>query len=336
MYCNTTLVIAEAGVNHNGSIDLAKKLIDEASNAGADIIKFQSYNTDLLTTKSAKKANYQKNSNLQDESQFDMLRKYELNKSDHIELQSHCNKKNISFLSTPFDTDSVKMLAGLGMRLFKVPSGEVTNLPYLRLIGSYGLPVILSTGMCTFKEVEQCVEILLKSGLCKEKLTILHCNTEYPTPFNDVNLNVIPELAERFGVNVGYSDHTKGIEVAIAAVALGARVIEKHFTLDKCMNGPDHAASINPEELKLMISSIRNIEESLGDKIKKITKSEEKNLLIVRKSIVASTYIKEGDFFSENNITVKRPGTGLSPMHWDKIIGYKANKNYKANDFISI
>ncbi len=328
-------IIAEAGVNHNGSIELAKKLIDVASDAGADAVKFQTFKAENLVTKSAQKANYQKqNMNDGEDSQFNMLKKLELDEQTHIELISYCNSKNIIFLSTPFDHDSIELLNVLGLEIFKIPSGEITNLPYLRQIGKLNKKVILSTGMADIGEIENALDILIDSGTKKENIIVLHANTMYPTPMEDVNLKAMTTIGKTFDVKYGYSDHTLGIEVPIAAVALGAVCIEKHFTLDKNMEGPDHKASLEPIELKNMVTAIRNIELALGSKIKKASKSEIPNMNIARKSIIAKTSIKEGELFSEDNLTTKRPGNGINPMRWDEIIGTKAIKDYQEDELI--
>jgi len=329
-----TLIIAEAGVNHNGNISIAKEMIDIAADANADYVKFQTFKTDKVVTRSAAKAGYQLNTTETGESQFQMLKKLELNLEHHQELIKYCKIKKIKFLSTPFDHQSIDLLNRLNISLFKIPSGEITNLPYLRYIASFKKPIILSTGMSDLDEIKNALQILMDSGLVRNQITILHCNTQYPTPYVDVNLNAMIEIKEKLNVKVGYSDHTPGIEIPIAAVALGASVIEKHFTLDKNMEGPDHIASLDPNELKQMIISIRNIEKSMGSRIKKPSNSEKNNIPIIRKSIVAKTRIKKGDIFSENNLIVKRPGTGISPMKWDKIMGKKAKKNYKPDEII--
>lgn len=331
---NKVFIIAEAGVNHNGSLELAKKLIDEAVVAGADAVKFQTFKAELCISKNADKAEYQKQTTDKNESQFDMIKKLELNEYVHTELIKYCKIKNIMFLSTPFDLQSVDLLNGFGLEIFKIPSGEITNLPYLRKIASLNKKVILSTGMANLGEIEAALEILTKNGTLKENITVLHANTEYPTPFRDVNLKAMLTIRGAFGVKVGYSDHTPGIEVPIAAVALGATVIEKHFTLDKTMPGPDHKASLEPSELQSMVKAIRNIEIALGDGIKKASSSESKNKPIARKSIVAKCDIKKGDLFSESNLTIKRPGSGISPMRWDEVIGLRATRDYKEDELI--
>jgi N,N'-diacetyllegionaminate synthase len=325
-------IIAEAGVNHNGDIEIAKKLIDVASEAGADAVKFQSFKAEKLVTKYAKKADYQSETTDSNESQFNMIKKLELDYDKHVELLEYCKAKNIMFLSSPFDLESIDLLSDLGMEIFKIPSGEINNLPYLRKIGETKKKVILSTGMATLGEIESALETLKENG--SKEITVLHCNTEYPTPFEDVNLFAMISIQNSFSVPVGYSDHTLGIEVPIAAVALGATVIEKHFTLDKRMPGPDHKASLEPNELKEMIYAIRNIEKAMGTGIKKPSSSELKNREIARKSIVASRNIKKGETFTERNLEVKRPGNGISPMLWDKIVGKVSNRDYLQDELI--
>ncbi|AII13909.2 legionaminic acid synthase [Campylobacter iguaniorum] len=334
MILNKVFIIAEAGVNHNGSLELAKKLIDVASDAGADAVKFQTFKAVNLVSKNADKAQYQKQTTDKNETQFEMIKKLELDKNAHAELISYAKSKNIMFLSTPFDHDSINLLAEFGLEIFKIPSGEITNLPYLRHIGSLGKSVILSTGMANLGEIENALEILTQNGTKKENITVLHANTQYPTPFCDVNLKAMITIGRAFDVKFGYSDHTSGIEVPIAAVALGATVIEKHFTLDKTMQGPDHKASLEPSELKNMVKAIRNIELALGSSIKKPSPSESQNINIARKSIVAKCEIKKGEIFSESNLAIKRPGNGISPMRWDEIIGQIATKNYKEDELI--
>jgi len=331
---NKVFIIAEAGVNHNGSIELAYKLIDIAVEAGADAVKFQTFKAENLVTKSADKADYQKQTTDESESQFEMIKKLELDFDIHKKLINYCKEKDIMFLSTPFDHDSIDMLDNLGISVIKIPSGEITNLPYLRHIGLLDKKVILSTGMSRLDEVKDALNILINSGTKKENITILHANTMYPTPMEDVNLNAMITIQEEFDISVGYSDHTLGIEVDIAAVAMGASIIEKHFTLDKAMEGPDHKASLEPEELKAMVSAIRNIEKALGSNEKILSPSEEVNINIVRKSIVASCPIRKGELLSEKNISTKRPGTGISPMKWDEIIGVVATKDYQADETI--
>ena len=329
------LIIAEAGVNHNGSMQIAKKLVDKAAEAGVDIIKFQTFKSEKLVSKAAKQAEYQqRNIGKGDEGQLAMLRKLELSVESHHELIRYCKERNIRFWSTAFDMESIDFLHSLNMGLWKIPSGEITNYPYLRKIAQYHEPVILSTGMCELSDVEAAVKVLLEFGVQKEQITILHCNTEYPTPFQDVNLKAMLEIGEKFGVKIGYSDHTKGIEVPIAAVALGATVIEKHFTLDKNMEGPDHKASLEPEELKAMVTAIRHIELALGTGHKTISDSERKNIEIARKSIVAACPIKKGEILTEENLTVKRPGTGISPMRWNEVLGTVASRDYSEEEMI--
>jgi len=327
-------IIAEAGVNHNGCIETAKKLIDVAVEAGVDAVKFQTFKAENLVSKSAKKAEYQKQTTDGDESQFEMIKKLELDVDTHKELMDYCASQKIMFLSTPFDHDSIDLLDVLKLDIFKIPSGEISNLPYLRHIGSLNKQVILSTGMADLGEIEDALDILIAAGTAKEKITVLHANTEYPSPMEDVNLKAMQTIARAFNMDVGYSDHTLGIEVDIAAVAMGAKVIEKHFTLDRAMVGPDHKASLEPDELKAMVQGIRNIEKALGNGIKKPSKSERKNIVIARKSIVAKQDIKQGDTLSEKNIAIKRPGNGINPMRWDEMMGQIAQKNYKTDELI--
>lgn len=330
------LIIAEAGVNHNGDLDLAKKLIDVAAEAGADLVKFQTFNSDRLATRTAKKADYQGRTTDISESQHEMLRRLELSVGMHMELIAHCAMRNIGFFSTGFDIESVDLLVGLGQDHFKIPSGEITNMPYLRHIGRLGKGVILSTGMATMGEIEAAIEVLEQSGTSRAKITVLHCTTEYPTPMAEVNLRAMQSIHVAFGVAVGYSDHTPGIEVAIAAVAMGASVIEKHFTLNRNLPGPDHKASLEPEELKAMVAAIRNIEIALGDGIKRPTPSEVKNKPVARKSLVASQAIKAGEVFSVNNMTAKRPGTGISPMLWGEVMGRTAPRDLAVDELIEL
>lgn len=327
-------IIAEAGVNHNGSLELAKRLIDVACEAGADAVKFQTFKADNLVSKKAQKAEYQKETTDSSESQYEMIKKLELDEMAHHELIAYCKLKNILFLSTPFDHESIALLHRLQMPIFKIPSGEITNLPYLRQIGSLKKEVILSTGMANLKEVEEALVILVKAGTPKEQITVLHATTEYPCPMDEVNLKAMETIRKAFNVKVGYSDHTKGIEIPIAAVAMGACVIEKHFTLDKTLEGPDHKASLAPAELVAMVKAIRNVEQALGDGVKKPSKSEEKNILIARKSIMTCKAIAKGEYFSEENLNIRRPGNGLSPMQWDKIIGSVALKNYAEDELL--
>ncbi len=330
----SVFIIAEAGVNHNGSLEIAKKLIDVASTAGVDAVKFQTFKAENIATKKSKKANYQKNVTNQKESQFSMLKKLELSKEMHLELINYIKNKDLKFLSSPFDLDSIELLNNLGLETFKIPSGEITNLPYLRQIGKLNKNVILSTGMANIYEVKNALDILVNSGTKKNNITLLHANSEYPTPMEDVNLRAMITIGKKFNVKFGYSDHTLGIEVDIAAVALGASCIEKHFTLDKKMDGPDHKASLEPHELKAMVNAIRNIEVALGTDIKKPSKSEIPNISIARKSIVAKTKIKKGETFTEENLSIKRPGNGISPMKWDDVIGGIAKYDYKEDDLI--
>ena len=330
----SVFIIAEAGVNHNGSINIAKQLVDEASLAGVDAIKFQTFKAENLVIEGIEKAEYQKETTDKKESQFDMIKKLELNAEMHKELISYCEVKNIMFLSSPFDHESISLLNELEIEIFKIPSGEITNLPYLRHIGKLNKKVILSTGMSTMSEVNNALNILIKEGTKKKNIIVLHANTMYPTPMEDVNLNAMVSIGKELNVKYGYSDHSLGIEVDSAAVAMGACCIEKHFTLDKNMSGPDHKASLEPDELRAMVRAIRNIEIALGSYQKKPTKSELSNKKIARKSIVAIKNIKVGDIFSEINIAIKRPGYGMSPMKWDEVIGKKATQDFKKNDLI--
>lgn len=334
---NHVLIIAEAGVNHNGSMQIAKQLIDKAVEARVDIIKFQTFKSEKLVSKAAKQAEYQqRNIGKNDEGQYAMLKKLELSVEDHNELIQYCNERNIRFFSTAFDMESIDFLKSLNLGLWKIPSGEITNYPYLKKIASFHEPVIISTGMCELSDIEAALNTLIEGGIKKNDITVLHCNTEYPTPFQDVNLKAMLEIGQKFDVKIGYSDHTIGIEISIAAVALGAKVIEKHFTLNRNMEGPDHKASLEPDELKQMVSSIRNIEQALGTGHKKISASEQKNIEIARKSIVAACDIKKGEILNEDNLTVKRPGTGISPMHWNDVLGSVANKDYLEEDMIEL
>lgn len=336
MKTDKVFIIAEAGVNHNGSIELAKMLIDVALECGVDAVKFQAFNADRLVSKSTQKANYQKKTTAVDESQYEMIKKLELDQNAHSVLNDYCDEKKIMFLSSPFDIESIDMLNDLGMRIFKIPSGEITNLPYLRHIGSLKNEIILSTGMSDLSDIQNALDVLIQSGAEKEKITLLHATTEYPCPINEVNILAMQTLYNKFQVKVGYSDHTRGIEVPIAAVALGASVIEKHFTLDRSMEGPDHNASIEPNELKLLVQSIRHIEQALGDGVKRPTKSEIKNMDVARKSIVASRDIKIGEILALDSISVKRPGTGISPMKWDDVLGTVAKRNFSADELIEL
>ncbi|OUP09316.1 N-acetylneuraminate synthase [Mediterranea sp. An20] len=328
------VIIAEAGVNHNGNYELAKRMIEVAKDVGADYIKFQTAIPKQVISKFAEMATYQKINVGKQESQLEMCEKIHLPLSCYASLREYCNDIGIKFLSTPFDLQSIDTLSILGMDYMKIPSGEVTNLPYLRKIARLHMPVILSTGMCRLGEIEEALDVLLSNGLSLSMISLLHCNTEYPTPMSDVNLYAMQTLKQAFGVRVGYSDHTKGIEVPIAAVAVGAEIIEKHFTLDKTLPGPDHVASLEPSEFKEMVKAIRNIEQALGDGIKKVSKSEYKNLNIARKSIVASRNIKAGEPFTEDNITVKRPGNGISPMSWDSVLGQIATRDFQEDELI--
>jgi len=327
-----TFIIAEAGVNHNGDIEIAKILIEKAAESGADAVKFQSFVTENLVSKTLKKAEYQIETTGDEESQFQMIKKLELTFEDHKLLVDHCKKNDIMFLSTAFDLNSIDLLVSLGVDIWKIPSGEITNLPYLKKIGSLGQKVIMSTGMADLSEINNALDVLVESGA--KDITLLHCNTEYPTPMDDVNLNAMVTLKNAFKLNVGYSDHTIGMEVPIAAVAIGAVVVEKHFTLDKTMVGPDHKSSLNPIELKSMVNAIRNIEKAMGDGIKKPSKSELKNKPLVRKSIVAIKSIKKGELFTEDNIGIKRPGYGISPMNWEHVLGRCASRDYIEDDLI--
>lgn len=322
---NKVVIIAEAGVNHNGDIRTAKLLIDAAVNAGVDYVKFQTFKADSLVSKSAKKAKYQSiNINDGDDSQYEMLKKLELSHEDHLELISYCNEKKISFFSTAFDVEGVNYLNDLGLTFFKIPSGEITNYPYLRAVALCGKPVIMSTGMCSEKDIENALDVLLKYGLTKDLISILHCNTEYPTPMQDVNLKAMLSIKERFQTQIGYSDHTLGIEVPIAAVALGAKIIEKHFTLDRNLPGPDHIASLEPDELKEMVATIRNIELAIGgDGQKEASESEKKNIAVARKSIHINKNLQKGQILTENDLISLRPGDGISPMQWENVIGKK-------------
>lgn len=328
------LIIAEAGVNHNGDMNIARRLVDVAVECGVDIIKFQTFKAENLVTKSAQMANYQIANTGETDSQFAMLKKLELKESDFIELQQYCFQKNIQFFSTGFDIESLIFLERLNMGLWKIPSGEITNLPYLEFIGKCNEETILSTGMATLEEAAAAVNVLVKSGTSKEKITVLQCNTDYPTHLEDVNLNAMSTIQKKLGVKIGYSDHTPGVEISLAAVALGATVIEKHFTLDKEMAGPDHKASLDPVELKTLVQQIRNIEKSLGKFEKVPNIRESKNIAIARKSIVAKKAISIGEFFTLDNLTTKRPGTGISPMKWHEVIGTKAEKSYQEDDLI--
>lgn len=331
-----TLIIAEAGVNHNGDLGMAKRLVEVAAEAGADMVKFQTFSADRLATKSAPNADYQSRNTGGGGSQFTMLKRLELSEEMHIVLMAHCRQYGIEFFSTGFDTESVDYLLGLGLDHIKVPSGEITNLPYLRHIGRFNKHIILSTGMSSLGEIEAAIEVIEKSGTPRNRITVLHCNTEYPTPMSDVNLRAMQKIGEALGVDVGYSDHTSGIEVAIAATALGAKVIEKHFTLDRNLPGPDHLASLEPQELALMVQAIRNIEMAMGDGIKRPTESELKNRSVARKSLVAAGPIKKGEQFTAENLAAKRPGNGISPMRLNEVIGRVAPRDFFEDELIEL
>ncbi|MBL7068258.1 MAG: N-acetylneuraminate synthase [Candidatus Omnitrophica bacterium] len=327
-------IIAEAGVNHNGSVRVAKKMVDAAKTAGADAVKFQTFSAEGLVSRDAPKAEYQKER--RKESQLSMLKKLELDKRAHKKIINYCKKREIKFLSSPFDLKSIDLLKSYGLDMYKIPSGQITDLPFLKRIGALKKKVILSSGMSSLRDVEGAVRILVKAGTRRKDITVLHCNTEYPTPYRDVNLSAMLAIRKRLRVKAGYSDHTPGIEVPVAAASLGAEVIEKHFTLNKKMPGPDHKASLDPEELKNMVKAVRNIEEVLGDGIKRTTPSEFKNRDVVRKSIVASSRIKTGEIFTEENLTTKRPAKGISPMEWDAVVGRPAKRNFKKDELIEI
>lgn len=336
MNSDKVLIIAEAGVNHNGDLKLAEELIQVAADAGADIVKFQTFQANAIASKVAGRAEYQKANMNEDGSQIDMLKKLQLSEENHLYLIESCKRNKIEFLSTAFDFPSIDLLVKLGITLWKIPSGEITNLPYLRRIGALGQRVILSTGMADLGEIEDALTILIAAGTPLQNITVLHCTTEYPTPFNEVNLKAMRTIQESFKVNIGYSDHTPGIEVPIAAVAMGAKVIEKHFTLDKNLPGPDHKASLEPSELKEMVRSIRNIEIAMGNGIKKPGSSEIRNIAIARKSIIASKNIQQGDLFTQENLTVKRPGKGISPMRWEEVLGKRAIRNFTEDELIEL
>lgn len=328
------LIIAEAGVNHNGSLDLALKMVDEAKRAGADIVKFQTAIPEKVISKYADKAEYQKKTTGNEESQLEMCKRIHLKLSDYDIIKKYCEEAGIEFLSTPFDLESIDYLEKLDIRLWKIPSGEITNLPYLIKIAKTGKPVIMSTGMAELKEVEEAVNVLKENGA--GEITLLHCTTEYPAPFESVNLRAMNTLNEKFGTKVGYSDHTVGFEAAVAAVVLGASVIEKHFTLNHNMEGPDHKASLEPEELEIMVNNIRLIEKALGDGVKRPAEAEKQNIAIARKSIVAAKDIKKGEIFTEENITVKRPGSGISPMRWFEVLGTEAVRDFVEDELIEL
>lgn len=330
------VIIAEAGVNHNGSLEMACRLADEAKHAGADYVKFQTGIPENVISVRAEQAEYQKHNTGTSESQLDMVRKIMLRPDDFKSLKEYCDSIGIRFLSTPFDLDSIDILKPLEMDLWKIPSGEITNLPYLRKIASMGQPVVMSTGMSRLGEVDDAVGVLLDGGLTLDMITLLHCNTEYPTPYTDVNLRAMLTLRDAIGCRVGYSDHTLGIEVPVAAVAMGAEVIEKHFTLDKTLPGPDHVASLEPAELKAMVSAIRHTEAALGSGRKEVSRSERKNIAIARKSIIAARPISKGERFSHDNLTVKRPGNGISPMLWDTVVGLEAPRDFEPDELIEL
>jgi N,N'-diacetyllegionaminate synthase len=329
-------IIAEAGVNHNGSLEQAKAMVAAAAKAGVDAVKFQTFRAETLVTSTAAKAGYQQHATGSTESQYQMLKKLELSGADFCELKACCENNQVEFLSTPFDLTSIDLLADVGMKRWKLPSGEITNLLYLRKIGSFGQEVILSTGMSEMNEIASALSVLESTGTARSQITLLHCNTEYPTPMHDVNLRAMQTLKDAFAglKGVGYSDHTQGIEVPIAAVALGATVIEKHFTLDRLLPGPDHQASLEPQELSAMVRAIRNIESAMGNGVKETSPSELKNKPIARKSIVAAGSIAAGERFTDKNLTVKRPGTGVSPMRWDEVIGQTAQRDYEVDEMI--
>ena len=330
----SVLIIAEAGVNHNGSFELAKKMADVAKAAGADIVKYQTAVPELVISRFAPKAEYQKESTGEAESQLEMVKKIHFGFAEHRKLKEYCDSIGIKYLSTPFDMDSIDFLAGMDMPVWKIPSGEVTNLPYLEKVAKLKKPIIMSTGMCEIPEIKAALDVLYSNGA--EDVTILHCNTEYPTPLKDANVKAMLDIQKNFGTKVGYSDHTLGLEAPLAAVALGATVVEKHFTLDKNMEGPDHAASMSPEELTALVKAIRNTELALGDGVKKVTESEAKNKDVARKSIVAKVPIKAGEVFTTDNITVKRPGNGISPMRWYEVLGQSAKRDFSLDELIEL
>lgn len=329
-----TLIIAEAGVNHNGDLEMARRLVEVAAQSGADFVKFQTFKADRLVTRQAAKADYQRQLTAENESQYDMIHRLELTPEMHVELIEHCRSQGIRFLSTGFDIESLDLLAGFGIALFKIPSGEITNLPYLQHIGRMRKRVILSTGMADMTEIGSALRELELAGTPRQQITVLHCNTEYPTPMRDVNLRAMLSIRDVYGVDVGYSDHTTGVEVPIAAVAMGATVIEKHFTLDRNLPGPDHQASLEPAELQAMVVAIRNIELALGDGVKRPSISESKNIQIVRKSLVAACPIRAGEPFTLGNLTVKRPGTGVSPMRLNEMLRRVARRDFAADELI--
>lgn len=330
-----TIIIAEAGVNHNGNMDIAKRLIDAAADAGVDYVKFQTFKTENLVSFNAPTAEYQKAAT-QETSQYAMLKRLELNEQQHIELIKYCNRKGVKFLSTAFDMDSIDLLESLNLDLWKIPSGEITNYPYLARIAATGKPIIMSTGMCDTSDINNALDALIENGATKESITLLHCNTQYPTPYEDVNLLAMNTIRSDYGLATGYSDHTQGIEIPVAAVALGACVIEKHFTLDRNMEGPDHKASLEPAELKKMVEAIRIVEQALGSASKTVSPSEAQNKSIARKSIVAKRNIHKGETLTEDNITVKRPGNGISPMKWREVIGTPATRDFAPDEPIEM
>ncbi len=331
----STLIIAEAGVNHNGKLNQALELVQVASECGADIVKFQMFKAENLVSKNAAKANYQKKFN-KNETQFEMLKKLELNKEEFFKIKQHCDFLGINFLCSVFDRESINFIKRLNVNQFKIPSGEINNLPYLRDIGKFNKKIILSTGISTLKEISLAIESIILAGTHRSKINLLHCSSEYPAPFSGLNLLAIKTLAKEFNVNVGFSDHTEGIEASVAAVAIGANIIEKHFTLDKNLKGPDHSSSLDPKELKNLVNAIRNIEISFGNGIKKPNTYELKNLIHIRKSIFALREIAKGEKFSDENIIAKRPGNGISPMMWDQVIGKKAKKNFSKDELIAL
>lgn len=333
---NRVIIIAEAGVNHNGSLTLAKQLIDAAAAAGVDYVKFQTFKTEKLVTQDAEMAQYQQRNTGEAESQFAMLKRLELSQKDHEELIAYCRKRQVKFFSTAFDLESIDYLHSLNLGLWKIPSGELTNYPYLKKIAVFGEPVILSTGMSELEEVNDAMQVLLDNGVKREQIILLHCTTEYPTPWADVNLRAMQTLQDSFGVDIGYSDHTAGIEIPIAAAALGAKVIEKHFTIDRDLPGPDHKASLEPAELKAMVTAVRHIEEALGDGRKTIAESERKNRNVARKSIIAACDIAKGEILKESLLTVMRPGSGISPMRWNEVVGTIATRDYRKGDCIEL
>lgn len=329
-------IIAEAGVNHNGSLERAREMVRVAKNIGADAVKFQTFSADALVARGAPKADYQKQATGVSESQLDMLRRLELDEAETRELLELCDENGIQFISSPFDLASVDLLARLNVRILKIPSGELINVPYLRRVGAVDCRIILSTGMSELDEIERSLEVLQDAGSSTERITLLHCTTEYPAPYGEVNLRAMRSMGERFGVEVGYSDHTLGIEIPVAAVALGARVIEKHFTLDRSLPGPDHQASLEPDAFAAMVDAIRNVEAGLGDGHKRRTPSEERNRLVARKSVVAARDIRCGEVFTEHNLTAKRPGTGISPLLWDDVVGQRAKRNFEPDEMIEL